>query len=387
MSATSLFLLALLAQAAPDVTSHEDKDKAQELLSKGSALYESGDYVGALEKFSEAYAVYPSPKLWFNIGQVSRDLDRPVEAMEAFEKFLALAPDASPETTADARSSIVELKRRLGQLRVDCPANRAEISVDGRVVGYAPLTAALWVTAGRHQVTARDASKSPATEDIEIAAGSVQTLVLRPGSVIAAPQPLLADEGFEMGMRLGWGLPSGRFSNIDENTIPSQIAGTVPLVLEASYHLTREVLLGATFQHAWVTFTSAGCDYVGADCGGTQTQLGLEGRYRRSFRDRFDVWGSVGFGYEWLSTHGGLGSVEHRGLEALRLGVGADVAVVRRVSIGPFVSYSFARFDWGKNTLGDSTSSGGPLNDSGQDDRRWHRWLVLGIRGTVAVVR
>jgi hypothetical protein len=387
MSATSILLLALLAQASPEVASHENKATAQALLSEGSALYESGDYAGALEKFNQAYAVYPSPKLWFNIGQVSRDLDRPVQAMEAFEKFLALTPDASPETIADARSSVAELQTRLGQVRLECPADGAELSVDGRVVGYAPLTSAVWITAGRHRVTARDASASSATEDIEIAAGSAKTIALRPGSVTATPNPLLADEGLEMGIRVGWGVPSGRFSNNSEDSISSQIAGVMPLVLEASYHLTREVLLGASFQHAGVTMTSEGCGYLGSDCGGAQTQLGLEGRYRRSFRNRYDLWGSIGFGYEWLSTHGGKGSFNHRGIEALRLGVGADVAVVRRVSIGPFVSYSFARFDWGQNTVDDPASSAVSLNDSGRDARLWHRWLVFGIRGSVAVVR
>ena len=69
------------------------------MLTEGSALYEKGDYAGALEKFNAAYAAYPSPKLMFNIGQADRDLSRPVEALEAFEKFLASDTDASPETT------------------------------------------------------------------------------------------------------------------------------------------------------------------------------------------------------------------------------------------------------------------------------------------------
>src|SRR5512140_3382498 len=101
MSAISVVLLALLAQATAPSVGAQDKAKARGLLSEGSAIYKKGDYAGALEKFEAAYAAYPSPKLWFNIGQVNRDLGRPVESLEAFEKFLAFAPDASPDTLED----------------------------------------------------------------------------------------------------------------------------------------------------------------------------------------------------------------------------------------------------------------------------------------------
>ena len=97
MSATSIVLLALLAQASSPSGGAQDKAKAKGLLSEGSAIYKKGDYAGALEKFEAAYAAYRSPKLWFNIGQANRDLGRPVEALDAFEKFLSLTPDASPE--------------------------------------------------------------------------------------------------------------------------------------------------------------------------------------------------------------------------------------------------------------------------------------------------
>jgi tetratricopeptide (TPR) repeat protein len=75
------------------------------LLSQGSKLYHQGDLAGALEKFEAAYVAFPSPKLMFNIGQANRDLGRPVEAVEAFQRFLAEATDASPETMAEARNS------------------------------------------------------------------------------------------------------------------------------------------------------------------------------------------------------------------------------------------------------------------------------------------
>ena len=101
MGTSFVVLLAVLAQLSPPGTDPQSKAKAQDLLTEGSDLYEKGDYAGALEKFNAAYAAYPSPKLMFNIGQANRDLSRPVEALEAFEKFLAGAADAPPEMLAE----------------------------------------------------------------------------------------------------------------------------------------------------------------------------------------------------------------------------------------------------------------------------------------------
>ena len=179
MSATSLVLVALLAQASSLTGGPQDKAKAKGLLSEGSAIYKKGDYAGALEKFEAAYAAYPSPKLWFNIGQANRDLGRPVEAVEALEKFLVLAPDAAPDTLEDARSSVAELQKKLGQLRIECETIGAEIRVDGKNVGRAPLAKPLWLTPGRHQVTGTYSGTAPVIEDVEIKTGSMASEVIK----------------------------------------------------------------------------------------------------------------------------------------------------------------------------------------------------------------
>jgi tetratricopeptide (TPR) repeat protein len=178
MYATSLLLLGLLAQstdpaANAPAANAQSKAKAQELLTEGSALYEKGDYAEALEKFKQAFATYDSPKLLFNIGQANRDLGRPVEARAAFEQFLIGAHDAAPETIEDAKKSVDELEKKLGRLRVECQAENATISLDGKDMGLTPLTKLLWATPGPHQVTARHWNFSPALENVEVRVGVV----------------------------------------------------------------------------------------------------------------------------------------------------------------------------------------------------------------------
>jgi len=46
-------------------------------------------------------------------------------------------------------------------------------------VGLAPLPDLIWVTPGRHQVTAKHASAAPAIEEADVTAGSVSTVTMR----------------------------------------------------------------------------------------------------------------------------------------------------------------------------------------------------------------
>ena len=167
---------AITARAAAEPTDAQAKTRAQGLLSEGTTAYGRGDYAAALDKFTAAYKIFPSPKLWFNIGQANRDLGRPVEAVEAFDRFLRDAGDAPPETLAEARRSAAELKTKLGQIQVSCAVDGTEITVDGKRVGSTPLGEMLWTTPGRHQVAAQHAGFAPAIEDIVVTTGKIATV-------------------------------------------------------------------------------------------------------------------------------------------------------------------------------------------------------------------
>lgn len=190
MYISSIVLLLTLAQAPTTNGVPQAKAKAQELLTEGSGLYERGDYAGALDKFKAAYAAYPSPKLMFNIGQANRDLGRPVEALEAFEKFVASEPDRSEATAADARDLIVQLQSNLGRIRIECTIAGSEVSVDGKSIGTTPLPKPIWATQGRHQVTASHSTGAGAIENVQVTAGEITFLTLRPQALAMALTPV-----------------------------------------------------------------------------------------------------------------------------------------------------------------------------------------------------
>jgi hypothetical protein len=83
----------------------------------------------------------------------------------------------------------------LGRIRIDCEIAGAEVSVDGKSVGLAPLPDSIWATPGRHQVTAKHAGAAPAVEDVDVTAGSVSTVTMRMHPLVvpmAAPAPAAA---------------------------------------------------------------------------------------------------------------------------------------------------------------------------------------------------
>jgi hypothetical protein len=164
------------------------KERAQALLKEGSALYKRSDFAGALKKFEAAYALYPSPKLQFNIGQADRELGRIVEAVEAFETFLMQAPDAAPAIVGEARKSLAELKPKLAQLKIDAVAG-AQVTVDGRSFGFTPLARIVWVAAGDHHVEIKHPSYLPASLAVTVAAGEIRTVA---PSLRAAGEPAAA---------------------------------------------------------------------------------------------------------------------------------------------------------------------------------------------------
>src|SRR5436190_17089273 len=95
--AACLLALAALVAAHRAGASEGDaatKARASVLVKDGARAFDGGDYTAALARFQEAYAVYASPRIMFNLGQCYQRLGRYVEATESFEGFLAAAGTA-----------------------------------------------------------------------------------------------------------------------------------------------------------------------------------------------------------------------------------------------------------------------------------------------------
>lgn len=203
--------------------------------------------------------------------------------------------------------------------------------------------------------------------------------------ICSPPPPPVPDHGFEVGLRLGYGQPFGEFSE-GNDSVASKISPSIPLVLEGGYHLVSPVIVGALFQYSDLGLTFSGCDYVGAGCHGSQMLVGVFGRYRYLLNNRFQLWGGLGAGYEWFSIQGQKGTFAFKGFEVTRFEIGGDLLAKRRITIGPFVSLSLSRFEWGRNSLAGEPDYVNLDASGGSDLRRWHEWLMLGVRTSIALV-
>jgi hypothetical protein len=185
--ALAVTLLAGMHPAAAD-----SKSEARDRLEEGSALYRKGDYQGALRKFEQARALFPSAKIYFNLGQAYSRLGRPAAAVDAFERFLDEATDADPARRADAARFVTELEPRVARVRVQVPPG-SEVAVDGRPAGVAPLKRAIPVEPGSHQVTARaPGSAMAAVGRVQVDAGEIaqwQAPVAVESGAAAPPAP------------------------------------------------------------------------------------------------------------------------------------------------------------------------------------------------------
>src|SRR6185436_7859472 len=105
------------------------KADARAKLVQGSEFLKHGQFEEALARFQEAYQLVPSPKIQYNFGLAYRGLGRKADALEAFERFLADAPDASKETRQNAAREKAQLVGQITALEVKVDLAGAEVFV------------------------------------------------------------------------------------------------------------------------------------------------------------------------------------------------------------------------------------------------------------------
>jgi len=160
-----------LVLAASAARAEDPKAQARAKLVEGSEKLKQGEYTQALTLFKEAYALVPSPKIFYNFGIAYSNLGRATDAVEAFERFLDEATDASPETRANAERHKSELLPQIGSVVVQCDVDGAEISIDGRSKGVTPRKNPVRVDPGPHSLVVEKPPATAFTQRVVVGAG------------------------------------------------------------------------------------------------------------------------------------------------------------------------------------------------------------------------
>jgi tetratricopeptide (TPR) repeat protein len=87
-----------------------DTEIAQRLFAEGAAAYDARDYPRALARFEEAHRIKPAPAFQFNIARCHDRLAHAAEAIAAYRRYLAQAPDAPDAAEVRARVTVLEAR-------------------------------------------------------------------------------------------------------------------------------------------------------------------------------------------------------------------------------------------------------------------------------------
>lgn len=153
-----LGILLLLAPAASawaqtaKASAKAERAEAKRFLRQGTAAYQRREYDLALEKFQRAYEVFPSPRIFYNLGQVLRELRRPVEATVAFETFLKESDRITSRQRKETRAALRELEPEVSRVTLLTNVDDVEIGIDGAYRGKTPLDGPLILAPGVHEI-------------------------------------------------------------------------------------------------------------------------------------------------------------------------------------------------------------------------------------------
>ena len=194
---TMALAAALLSPSWPAAAQSDARAAARAHFERGVAAFNARRFGEAGEEFATAYKLSPAFPVLYNIGQVNVALGRPVEAVEAFERYLREGTTVPTERRREVESEIAKQLERIGEVAVRTAPDGAEVRVDGRLVGKSPLIRPLRLSAGIHTVQALLAGHAAQTRDVEVRGKARMDVELRlepfasSPAISAAPVPVV----------------------------------------------------------------------------------------------------------------------------------------------------------------------------------------------------
>jgi hypothetical protein len=141
--------------------------QADELFERGKVAFEQGDFALAAHAYQKAWELAQSYDIAANLGQAELELGWFREAAEHLTFALRNLPlSVAAETREQIRDMLARAKQEVASLNLHVEPAGAEVTVDGRTVGTAPLGAELFVEPGTHTVQVRLEGHEPAHQQV-----------------------------------------------------------------------------------------------------------------------------------------------------------------------------------------------------------------------------
>jgi hypothetical protein len=194
-------------------------------------------------------------------------------------------------------------------------------------------------------------------------------------------------QGFELGLRAGYGVPVGNAFVAFSSQVPpvqivtrlsSLIEGQVPIWLDLGYRLRNGLYLGGYAQIG--PGIQEQC--TPPDCYFFDLRVGFNARYHFLAGRRVEPWVGLGLGYELLyqqryttilGTRFSSSAALH-GFEFLNAQVGVDFRVTRQWALAPFFTCAVSQYE----RLTSRTA--GAVSSRTDFEKTVHLWLLFGLR-------
>lgn len=163
------------AEKLLDRLTEEEQAEVAELIEKGRAAYDAGDFEVSVEHFHDVYELFPHPNVSYRLGLSYERIGDAEMAIQHLRRFLELDPEA-PERGRIERT-IADLEEQLGDdistLRVESFPVGAQIYIGDREtasVGETPQQVTL--EPGEHRVFIEKRGYEPTEETVVVEEGT-----------------------------------------------------------------------------------------------------------------------------------------------------------------------------------------------------------------------
>lgn len=202
---------------------------ADSLIDEGVALREHGKDQEALDRFSRAWLMTPSPRARAQMALAEQALGRWPSAEAHLEESLRATTDAWIGKNRPAlEGALATIRSHLGDLVVDGGQEGAEVSIDGVKAGALPLASPLRLEVGSHVLSVkkpgyfaversvRVSNDAPSREHVELVSESHEAPTAPPTGEVPAPphdeHPVIAPVPSDTGnlqRTVGWVMLAG----------------------------------------------------------------------------------------------------------------------------------------------------------------------------------
>lgn len=194
------------ARASAQPSPAKAHDRADVLFEEASTAYDARRYAEAEAKLTEAWALRKTHDIAGNLGLVELRLGKHAQAAEHLAwALLHIPPSEADRVRCGYQEEFDNAKAGAATLRVRVNVRGAEVSVNGRAVGEAPLAEEVYAGAGSVTVAAKLAGFVTAQASVMVAKGETREVTL----VLREDVPVPAQSGPKMSIVIAGGTTAG----------------------------------------------------------------------------------------------------------------------------------------------------------------------------------